>query len=255
MYRNLSANLLKKSLIPHFSLHFLSLRLHGIIFPALHNLLLSTTDLVDLHLLDVPPFCSIPPGELAYYLSNLIRLEDLRLAFFLLFLDDNQNGLLTRVDLLHLTCLDINGPITYLEDFVARINTPLLRVFQVMFYGEPVHLDTPQLTDFIGRAERFKVLDQAGLHFDSDAFENSDNITVKLSLRKRPTIAQFSNYKATSTHQEGAFWPWHKPVAHSHPSSPLWNTSALLRIHLSHCFSLILWRMHGGCNFYAHLPA
>jgi hypothetical protein len=161
-----------------------SLRLNGIFFPALPKLLLSTTDLVDLHLLDVPPFGSISPGELAYHLSTLIRLEDLRIGFFFPSLDDNQHGLLTRVDLLYLTRLDINSPIEYLEDFVARINTPLLRVFQVMFYGEPVNLNTPQLTDFVDRAERFEVLNQAELHFNSDALHKSDNIAVKLLSQK-----------------------------------------------------------------------
>ena len=156
-----------------------SLRLHGIIFPALHNLLLSTTDLVDLHL-DVPPFGSISPGELAYYLSTLIKLKDLRLGVFISPLDDNQYGLLTRVDLPHLIRLDFRGRIAYLEDFVARINIPLLGIFRMAFFGERSLSNTPQLTDLVDRTERFKVLDQAELYFDSDALQKSDNITVKL---------------------------------------------------------------------------
>jgi hypothetical protein len=161
-----------------------SLRLNGIVFPALPQLLLSITDLVDLHLLNVPPFDSISPGELAYCLSNLTKLEDLRLGFFFASLDDNQHGLLTRVDLPRLIRLDFNGPIEYLEDFVARINAPLLRVFQIAFFGDRPLLKTPQLIDLVDRAERFKVLDQAELYFDSDTLEKSDNITVKLLSQK-----------------------------------------------------------------------
>jgi hypothetical protein len=53
-----------------------------------------------------------------------------------------------------------------------------------MSYGELVHLNTPQLTDFVGRAERFNVLNQAELHFDSDTLHKIDNITVKLLSQK-----------------------------------------------------------------------
>ena len=161
-----------------------SLRLHGIVFPALPKLLLSITDLVDLHILDLPPFDAISPGELAYYLSTLTKLEDLRLGFFFAALDDNQHGVLTRVDLPHLIRLDFNGPVAYLEDFVGRINIPLLRVFQMAFFGNRFSRDTPQLTDLVDRAERFEVLDQAELYFDSDTLEKSDNITVKLLSQK-----------------------------------------------------------------------
>ena len=57
-----------------------SLRLRSITFPALHKLLLSANDLVDLRLLNIPFSGYISPEEMASRLSSLTKLEDLRLG-------------------------------------------------------------------------------------------------------------------------------------------------------------------------------
>ena len=143
-----------------------SLHLYGVTFPALHKLLLSANDLVDLRLLNIPFSGYISPEGMASCLSSLAKLEYLRLRFTCPASspDQNRRRLLTRVDLPHLIRLGLDGTSEYLEDFVARINAPLLCDFRMMF-TDSVLLNTPQLTDFVDRAERFKVLDQAALNF------------------------------------------------------------------------------------------
>jgi len=54
-----------------------------------------------------------------------------------------------------------------------------------MFIG-PVLLNTPQLTDFVDRAERFKVLDQAALDFH--------NCIVTVNLLSQKETVKRTNY-------------------------------------------------------------
>jgi len=177
-----------------------SLRLHRVTFPALHKLLLSTKDLVDLCLVNIPFSDYVSPEGMASCLSSLTKLEDLRLGFSPLafYPDRNQHLPLTRVDLCHLIRLHFGGTTKYLEDFVARINAPLLRVFQMLLIG-PVLLNTPQLTDFVDRAEPFKVLDQAELHF------HDYDVTVKLLSQKETVDRTILNVHSGLPRSEGSF--------------------------------------------------
>jgi len=168
-----------------------SLCLNGVAFPTIPKLLSSAKDLVDLRLLDIPVSAYISPEGMASCLSSLTKLEDLRLAFSPPAFYPDQNGrlLLTRIDLPYLIRLHFEGSTKYLEDLVARINAPLLCDFRMTFI-DSVLLNTPQLTDFVDRAERFKVLDQAALHFCND------EVTVELLSQKetvKPTILEVQN--------------------------------------------------------------
>ena len=156
-----------------------SLHLYGVTFPALHKLLLSANDLVDLRLIGIPYSGYISPEGMASCLSCLTKLEVLRLRFTspASSPDPNRCRHPTRVNLPNLIRLDFEGTNKYLENFVALVNAPLLRVFQMVFI-DSVPLNTPQLTDFVHRVEQFKVLDQAELHFCDY------KVTVKLLSQK-----------------------------------------------------------------------
>ena len=175
-----------------------SLRLHGVTFPALPKQLLSANDLVDLRLLDIPDSGYISPEGMAFCLSSLTKLEDfcLRFPYPASSPDPNSRRHLTRVNQPNLIRLDFEGTNKYLEDFVALTNAPLLRVFQMVF-TDSVVLNTPQLTDFFHRAERFKILDQAELHFyDYD-------VAVKLLSQKETVNRTFLKVQGDGGPLEG----------------------------------------------------
>jgi len=177
-----------------------SLRLRGVTSPTLPKLLLSAKDLVDLRLLNFPFPNYIPPEEMVSCLSSLTKLEDFRLGFPspASYPDQNRRRLLTRIDLPYLIRLDFEGTSWYLEDFVAQINAPLLRDFRIMFI-DSVLLNTPQLTDFVDRAERFKVLDQAELDF------HYYNVTVYLLSQKETVNRTFLKIQSGCDPSEGHF--------------------------------------------------
>jgi hypothetical protein len=87
---------------------------------------------------------------------------------------------LTRVDLPALLDFGFNGAHGYLEDFVARINSPELCDIQISFFYQPL-FHTIQLIQFIGRIEGLDVFHQAYVKFYHGAisirFENTVKIT------------------------------------------------------------------------------
>jgi len=168
-----------------------SLRLHSTQFPTgtLQKLLLSANDLVDLHLLMIPVSQYIPPQEMVLCLSSLTRLEDLRLGLqYPVFCLRPPIGHPppTRVHLPSLTNLWFSGDSDYLNQLVASINAPLLYVFEMVFLNQS-NFRILQLTEFIGRIEKFKVLDRAKAHFYDEV------VNVTLSSQKetvdRPILA------------------------------------------------------------------
>ena len=151
-----------------------SLRLDGILFPGLSQLLLSATDLVDLSLLNIPHSGYIAPHAMVTCLSALTRLKSLSLNF---------KSPRSRPDpgrwcppptgrtvLPALTELRFTGVSEFLEDLVARIDAPLLHVLDVRFFLQLI-FDTPQLAQFIDRTPQLKTThDEARLAFsDSGA--------------------------------------------------------------------------------------
>jgi hypothetical protein len=143
-----------------------SLHLNNIVFPGLPHLLLSANDLVDLRLLEIPDSGYILPQTIVNCLSSLTRLQELRLG---LQCPGSYPGRPfpphTRIDLPCLIRLWFKGNSEYLEDFLARIDhAPLLHVFEIEFLNH-VYFDVLELTGFIDRVEKFKVLDRAELLF------------------------------------------------------------------------------------------
>ncbi|KAI0291091.1 hypothetical protein BC826DRAFT_1106068 [Russula brevipes] len=131
------------------------------------NLLLSASDLVDLDLwnTNTPYFDSeyISPESMVACLSSLNRLETLHLGF-----NSPQYRPCppsqTRIVLPALSYLAFEGENKYSEDLVARIDTPRLSRFTMLFYMGSVS-DISQLKQFIGRAKGLKPFKAAKVVF------------------------------------------------------------------------------------------
>jgi hypothetical protein len=160
--------------------------LKGISFPGLGKLLVSTTDLVNLFLTDIPQSGYISPETMVVNLSTLSRLEQLGLKFrFPRFRANRENrhpAPLTRVVLPALTSLRFQGDIEYLEGILSRINAPLLQSVDITFFIELI-FNTPQLRHFISRTEQFKAPDRAFIHF----YDNY--VTIELFQRQLLNIS------------------------------------------------------------------
>jgi hypothetical protein len=147
-----------------------TLQLTNILVSGLPQLLLSATQLVRLYLWEIPCSESISPEVMATSLSVLTRLESLVIEFeFPGCCPDRKTRrprppLLARALLPVLTDLQFLGVSEYLEDFVARIDTPLLEDLMITFFHQEI-FDTPQLTEFINRAPSFNAYNQALVNF------------------------------------------------------------------------------------------
>jgi hypothetical protein len=164
--------------------HLRSLRLYGVRSPALSNLLFTANNLVNLHLCMIPHSGFISPQEMVSYLSSFTRLEDFQIGFRssepFTDPDDRENEAsqhppLTRVDLPYLIRLWFGGNSDYLEDFVARINAPLLYIFEMEFTNADFNISP--LFEFIDRVESFKIFDKAEVDF------YDQSVDVQLSLQ------------------------------------------------------------------------
>ena len=143
-----------------------TLYLEGIPFPGLPQLLLSSTHLVRLDLWAIPYFGFISPDAMVTALSASTRLESLVIIF-----NFPQGGnhpdwkrrhppLLTHIVLPVLTKFKFGGFDDYLEDFVTRIDVPLLNILDITLFRQ-LTFDTTQLIDFISRTPKFKPHDNA----------------------------------------------------------------------------------------------
>ncbi|KAI0302752.1 hypothetical protein BC826DRAFT_431726 [Russula brevipes] len=144
------------------------LKLRGISLSALPNLLLSASDLLSLSLYGVPHSGYISPEAMVACLSSLNRLRTLSLGFQSPRSRPDQPSPppQTRVILPALTDLFFGGMTDYLEDFLARIDTPVLNKFSMSFFPDPV-FDVPHLKQFIGRAKGLKLSKVARVDFST----------------------------------------------------------------------------------------
>jgi hypothetical protein len=139
-----------------------SFALQGISFPSLPSFVWSASQLQILHLYDIPHTGYISPQEMVAFLPSLPILQHLVLDFQ----DPPSHPIqmtpspLIRAVLPALIRFQFSGVGEYLEDFVARIDTPLLNDLGIRLFFNLIP-DTPQLQAFIDRAERLKPLNQA----------------------------------------------------------------------------------------------
>jgi hypothetical protein len=154
-------------------------------FPALPNLLLTATDLVDLRLFDIPHSGHLSPGAMIICLSTLTRLESLILEFQSpRSRPDRASRLpppLTRTILPALTYLKFEGVTEYLEDLVTQIDVPLLEKIFMTFFNQLIFdILHCHLHKFLCRTEEFTVFDRACVSF----YESS----VDIELSSQPWI-------------------------------------------------------------------
>lgn len=139
--------------------------MNNISFPALPKLLLSATDLVSL---DFWAIGYVSPEAMATCLAVLNKLEFLQLAFRISLPSRHRRPSprppLPRAVLPALISFFFRGFSEYVEDLVAQIESPLLSMVEITVFHQLV-LVTPQLPQFISRAERFKALDRADFVF------------------------------------------------------------------------------------------
>ena len=144
-----------------------AVRVLGVPFPALPELLLSATNLVHLSYENISSSGYISPQSMVTGLSALTRLESLSLLFLSRDLPDRA----TRIPPRHmhtllpaLIDLRFRGSPEYLEDIVAQMDARLLERFEItLFHGRfPKILE---LAKFVCRADKLSVADGAQVIF------------------------------------------------------------------------------------------
>ncbi|KAH9994355.1 hypothetical protein BJV74DRAFT_795445 [Russula compacta] len=168
-----------------------TLALIGISFPALPNLLLSATDLVHLDLWDIPNSAYFSPNEMVVCLSTLTRLSTLYLGFRSSLPGGTGRRLppLTRSVLHALTTLRFSGNSEYMEDFISHIDAPLLNDIDITF---AILSDTPELLQFISRAEMSNSFNRAAVRFYRDCVDitlSSENLRVDQQSARRLRVS------------------------------------------------------------------
>ena len=144
--------------------HLIVLALDGFPFPGLPKLLLSATHLMYLSLTGYSSFWGfISPGAIVTVLSTLTSLRSLSLGFrSFLRPHDQRPPPPTRSVLPFLRSLKFKGVCEYLEDLVARIDTPRLSAFYITLFNQ-MGFDTRQTIQFISRTPSLGPLEEARL--------------------------------------------------------------------------------------------
>ncbi|KAI9457881.1 hypothetical protein F5148DRAFT_338744 [Russula earlei] len=155
-------------------------------FPGLPKLLLSSNQLVDLYLWNIPNSGYISPQDVGTALSVMSKLEVLELGFESpLYPASRPRPPLTRSVVPALTELAFKGVHEYLEDLLAQIEAPLLTTLSLTFF---IHIDfvLPQFHRLISQVESFNSCDRATVHTSDRAIRfaifRSANQLPELSL-------------------------------------------------------------------------
>jgi len=140
--------------------------LSGIPFLSFPKFVFSATRIESLAFLDIPNSGYISPEVMTTSLAALPNLRLLSIGFRSPLSRPIQirRPLLTRSVLPSLTRLLFHGVSEYLEDFVARIDTPLLKQLSVVLFMDLV-FHIPRLHDFIRHTEGLMPCNQAYMEF------------------------------------------------------------------------------------------
>jgi hypothetical protein len=173
--------------------HLRTLILERISFPGLTKLLLSATQLVYLDLWEIPHSGYISPEVMVNCLPGLTRLESLDIAFESPRSRPDRKSRRpppsTRTLLPVLTKLRFRGVSEYLEDLVARVDTPLMDECHITFFHQLI-FDTPQLAQFISRTPKLKTHDEARVFFSASAVSVTLSQTVNEALELTISCSQ-----------------------------------------------------------------
>jgi hypothetical protein len=167
------------------------LHLEDVHLPELSKFLLSTRDLVTLHLSRIPPEGYMSPETLVTCLAPLSRLTSLSISFAQHNFPSDQldpaPATRTRTVLPALTSIDFDSNIRYVEDLVARIDCPRLNSFDLYPRNSSVDLQFSQVLKFINRSE-----DPQLTSFDwVDVEVSPQHIGFRASYKHPPYIAIF----------------------------------------------------------------
>jgi len=138
----------------------------GISFPSLPNFITSARNLVDLHLEYIPTFGYIVPEVIVASLTALPNLKQLSIGFDY---DPHHRPIPgnppppSRAVFPALTFFSFDGFNKYLEDLVARIDTPLLNKLHLTFRDPIRHHH--QLYQFFARTESIQLFNRAQVVF------------------------------------------------------------------------------------------
>ena len=141
-------------------------------FPTFPKLALSCSSLSHLFLSQIPIAGYISPEAMATCLATFPSLRDLSIGFESPRSRPDRIGLPppTRAVLPSLTRFRFKGVSEYLEDLVARIDTPNLFGLEIRFFMD-LMFNIPQLHKFIVRAKGTKSLNSAQITFSSSDIE------------------------------------------------------------------------------------
>jgi hypothetical protein len=160
------------------------LSLRSVHVPELPKLILSATDLVDLSLRDIPHSGYIPPETMVACLSTLTRLKTLIVEFkspqSRPDLEHRRPPPLTLSVLPALTDFKFKGVSEYLEDLVARIDTPLLHSLAITLFHQLI-FETPHISQFFSRTLKSKAQNDARIVFEDRAVQVSLPLTSGMS--------------------------------------------------------------------------
>jgi len=179
------------------------LHLKGVPFPSIMNLLVTATDLVNIDLWNIPYSGYVAAEEMVTWLAPMTGLKSLFLGFH-----SPQScpdparrrpPPPTRVVLPALTHFNYRGVSEFLEDLVARIDTPLLDNAEITFFNQLL-FDIPQLPQFVRQLNKFKAVDQAYVLFQSRYVQvrlssqagTEDGANFKLKISCKPSDWQLS---------------------------------------------------------------
>ena len=203
-----------------------SLDLHGIPFPGLPKLLLSANHLDFLSLTRIPHSGYFSPEALVTALSTLTCLDWLFLEFqspqSLPDRESRRPPPLTRCALPILRLLSFTGVSEYLEDLVARIDTPRLRFLEITLFNQIV-FDTPQTIQFIRRTPALEGLEVARLAFHDDIVMvsiSSTNRELEVGISCRELDWQVSSLEQVFTSILPPLSALKNLYIHENPDSP-----------------------------------
>ena len=151
--------------------HLKELRLDGapFPFPFIRQVLLSTKNLVELHLVNIPNVVYFSPNDFVTGLSTLVQLNRLTVDFPA---SSPPSPSTTRpppqrTTLPSLTLLNFRGASRYLEEFVARIDSPALCKIEISLFNS-IFMEIPQFCQFILRLNGLRSLAQAKVRYTKD---------------------------------------------------------------------------------------
>jgi hypothetical protein len=179
--------------------------LAGIPFPALPGLLLSTSDLVTLRLLNIPQTGYISPEAMVAALATLIRLEDLTIEFQSPASRPDQIHLppVIRTVLPALTYFYFKGVREYLEDFVARISAPRLHEVVTYYFNQLVDFEVPQLWRFIDHSEDLRQATRCVVRFQDRGYFGAGPTT---HIPEFESWDEFPRHVFVAIHCQGIDW-------------------------------------------------